>query len=245
MGTTVATNALLERKGEPTVLVTTRGFRDALLIAYQNRPRIFDRRIVLPEALYDRVVELPERMGVDGTVVQPLDRETAARELREARRAGFRSAAVVLLHAYRHPAHEREVAGLARAAGFSQVSCSHEVSPLIKLVSRGDTTVVDAYLSPVLRRYVEKVARRTERCPADVHAVERRSARGRALQGQGRGAVRAGRRRGRHGAHCARCGHDRVIGFDMGGTSTDVSHYAGDLSGCSAHRWRACGCGRP
>ncbi|MGP3974867.1 hydantoinase B/oxoprolinase family protein [Streptomyces sp. 8N114] len=229
MGTTVATNALLERKGEPTVLVTTRGFRDALTIAYQNRPRIFDRHIVLPEALYDRVVELPERMGVDGTVVEPLDREAAARELREARRAGFRSVAVVLLHAYRHPAHEREVARLARAAGFAQVSCSHEVSPLIKLVSRGDTTVVDAYLSPVLRRYVEEVAREL----SGVRLMFMQSNGGLREAGHFRGkdAVLSGPAGGVVGMarSCAEVGHERVIGFDMGGTSTDVSHYAGAL----------------
>ncbi|MFI8853029.1 hydantoinase B/oxoprolinase family protein [Streptomyces sp. 891-h] len=229
MGTTVATNALLERKGEPTVLLTTRGFRDALTIAYQNRPHIFDRHIVLPEALYHRVVELPERMGVDGTVVQPLDLDAAAHALREARRAGFSSAAVVLLHAYRHPAHEREVARLAREAGFTQVSCSHEVSPLIKLVPRGDTTVVDAYLSPVLRRYVDEVAR-------ELHGV-------RLMFMQSNGGLReAGHFRGKDAVlsgpaggvvgmarSCAEVGHERVIGFDMGGTSTDVSHYAGEL----------------
>ncbi|MGP3991221.1 hydantoinase B/oxoprolinase family protein [Streptomyces sp. 3N207] len=229
MGTTVATNALLERKGEPTVLVTTRGFRDALTIAYQNRPRIFDRHIVLPEALYDRVVELPERMGVDGTVVEPLDREAAARELHKARRAGFRSVAVVLLHAYRHPAHEREVARLAREAGFAQVSCSHEVSPLIKLVSRGDTTVVDAYLSPVLRRYVEEVAREL----SGVRLMFMQSNGGLREAGHFRGkdAVLSGPAGGVVGMarSCAEVGHERVIGFDMGGTSTDVSHYAGAL----------------
>ncbi|WP_075003030.1 hydantoinase B/oxoprolinase family protein [Streptomyces qinglanensis] len=229
MGTTVATNALLERTGEPTVLVTTRGFRDALTIAYQNRPRLFDRRIVLPEALHDRVVEVPERLAADGTVVLPLDREAAARALREAHEAGFRSAAVVLLHAYRYPAHEREVARLARAAGFSQVSCSHEVSPLIKLVPRGDTTVADAYLSPVLSRYVADVA-------DELHGVrlmfmqsngglrEARHFRGKdaVLSGPAGGVVGMAR-------SCAEIGQGRVIGFDMGGTSTDVSHYAGAL----------------
>ncbi|MGI5351020.1 hydantoinase B/oxoprolinase family protein [Streptomyces sp. CA-250714] len=229
MGTTVATNALLERKGEPAVLITTRGFRDALTIAYQNRPRIFDRHIVLPEALYDRVAELPERMGVDGTVVEPLDREATARALQEARRAGFRSAAVVLLHAYRHPAHEREVARLAHEAGFSQVSCSHEVSPLIKLVSRGDTTVVDAYLSPVLRRYVDEVAREL----SGVRLMFMQSNGGLREAGHFRGkdAVLSGPAGGVVGMarSCAEVGHERVIGFDMGGTSTDVSHYAGAL----------------
>src|SRR5690606_10341805 len=132
--------------------------RDALRIAYQDRPRLFDRRIVLPEALYERVYEVPERLAADGTTVRPLDTEVAAEALRTAHADGFRSVAVVLLHGYRHPHHERALADLARAVGFSQVSCSHEVSPLIRLVPRGDTTVVDAYLSPVLRRYVAQVA---------------------------------------------------------------------------------------
>lgn len=229
MGTTVATNALLERKGEPTVLLTTRGFKDALRIAYQNRPRIFDRRILLPEALYDRVIEVPERMAVDGETVQPLDEEATSEALRAAYRDGFRSAAVVLLHAYRHPAHERDVARLAREAGFPQVSCSHEVSPLIKLVPRGDTTVVDAYLSPVLRRYVDEVARELQ----GVRLMFMQSNGGLREAGhfRGRDAVLSGPAGGVVGMvrSCAEVGHDRVVGFDMGGTSTDVSHYAGEL----------------
>lgn len=159
MGTTVATNALLERRGEPTVLLVTEGFRDALRIAYQNRPRLFDRHIVLPEAVYERVIEVPERVDAHGRVVTPLDEGAVAEELRAAQRAGYRSAAVVLMHGYRHPDHETRIAARARALGFTQISCSHEVSPLIKLVPRGDTTVVDAYLSPILRRYVDEVAR--------------------------------------------------------------------------------------
>lgn len=158
MGTTVATNALLERRGEPTVLVITEGFRDALRIAYQNRPHLFDRRILLPEAVYDRVVEVPERVDARGRTVKALDRAAVAGHLAAAAQDGMRSAAVVLMHGYRYPDHERAVADEARAAGFTQVSCSHEVSPLIKLVPRGDTTVVDAYLSPILRRHVEEVA---------------------------------------------------------------------------------------
>lgn len=229
MGTTVATNALLERRGEPTVLVTTRGFRDALAIAFQDRPRLFDRRIRLPEALYDHVVEVPERMGADGSTVVPLDREATGAALDQARRAGFRSAAVVLLHSYRYPAHEREVARLARDRGFTQVSCSHEVSPLIKLVPRGDTTVLDAYLSPVLRRYVEEVARELR----GVRLMFMQSNGGLREAGHFRGkdAVLSGPAGGVVGMarSCAEVGHERVIGFDMGGTSTDVSHYAGAL----------------
>ncbi|MCK7624867.1 hydantoinase B/oxoprolinase family protein [Streptomyces sp. RS10V-4] len=238
MGTTVATNALLERTGEPTVLLITEGFRDALRIAYQNRPRIFDRRIVLPEALYDRVIEVPERVGAHGEAVRPLDRDRVRRALRAARADGLRSAAVVLLHGYRHPAHEEQVAALAREAGFPQVSCSHEVSPLMKLVSRGDTTVVDAYLSPILGRYVAEVAAQLP----GVRLLFMQSNGGlrQAAHFRGKDAVLSGPAGGVVGMARAAAaaagggpgpdgGFDRVIGFDMGGTSTDVSHYAGEF----------------
>ena len=155
MGTTVATNALLERKGDRTLLVTTRGFRDALRIAYQARPRLFDRQIVLPELLYERVVEAQERLGAHGDVLQALDAVALRPELQAAFDAGIRACAIVFMHGYRYTAHEQAATALAREIGFTQVSVSHEVSPLMKLVSRGDTTVVDAYLSPILRRYVE------------------------------------------------------------------------------------------
>ena len=158
MGTTVATNALLERKGEDTVLFITRGFRDQLRIAYQNRPRIFDRNIKLPELLYKKVVEVEERVAAKGEIVTPLDEAMVRRELAAARKEGFRSIAIVFMHGYRYPQHEARVAELAKEAGFEQVSTSHVVSPLMKIVSRGDTTVVDAYLSPILRRYVDQVA---------------------------------------------------------------------------------------
>lgn len=229
MGTTVATNALLERKGTPTVLVVTEGFRDALRIAYQNRPRLFDRRIVLPEALYDRVVEIPERVGAHGDVVRPLDLDAAADALRAAHRDGFASAAVVLLHGYRHTAHEQQVAAAARAAGFSQVSCSHEVSPLMKLVPRGDTTVVDAYLSPLLRRYVDDVAR--ELPGVRLMFMQSNGGLREAQHFRGKGAVLSGPAGGVVGMArtSGEAGYDRVIGFDMGGTSTDVSHYAGEF----------------
>ncbi|MET7800158.1 hydantoinase B/oxoprolinase family protein [Streptomyces decoyicus] len=231
MGTTVATNALLERKGEPTVLLTTDGFRDALRIAYQNRPRIFDRRIVLPEALYDRVIEVPERIGAQGELVRPLDVDEVRRALIRARADGLRSAAVVLLHGYRHAEHERAVAELARRAGFAQVSCSHEVSPLMKLVPRGDTTVVDAYLSPILGRYVDEIAAQLP----GIRLMFMQSNGGlrQAAHFRGKDAVLSGPAGGVVGmvrtAAEAGGGHDRVIGFDMGGTSTDVSHYAGEF----------------
>ncbi|GGY22726.1 hydantoinase B/oxoprolinase family protein [Streptomyces tanashiensis] len=227
MGTTVATNALLERRGEPTVLLITEGFRDALRIAYQNRPRLFDRHIVLPEAVYARVIEVPERVDAHGRVVRPLDEPAVAGALAEAYRDGFRSAAVVLMHGYRHPEHEARVAEAARAAGFPQISCSHEVSPLIKLIPRGDTTVVDAYLSPILRRYVDEVAREL----AGIRLMFMQSNGGlrEAAHFRGKDAVLSGPAGGVVGMvrTSARAGHDRVIGFDMGGTSTDVSHYAG------------------
>ncbi|MFN3495689.1 MAG: hydantoinase/oxoprolinase N-terminal domain-containing protein, partial [Hydrogenophaga sp.] len=158
MGTTVATNALLERKGEPTLLVTTRGFRDALRIAYQNRPRLFDRRILLPELLYTEVIEAHERMGAVGELVEPLNEPELRAELLAAFGRGLRSVAIVFMHGYRFTEHERIAARLAREIGFTQVSTSHETSPMMKFVSRGDTTVVDAYLSPILRRYVDQVA---------------------------------------------------------------------------------------
>ncbi|WP_329122998.1 hydantoinase B/oxoprolinase family protein [Streptomyces sp. NBC_01353] len=229
MGTTVATNALLERRGEPTVLLVTEGFRDALRIAYQNRPRLFDRHIVLPEAVYERVIEVPERVDAHGRVVTPLDEGAVAEELRAAQRAGYRSAAVVLMHGYRHPDHETRIAARARALGFTQISCSHEVSPLIKLVPRGDTTVVDAYLSPILRRYVDEVAREL----AGIRLMFMQSNGGlrEAAHFRGKDAVLSGPAGGVVGMArtSEQAGFDRVIGFDMGGTSTDVSHYAGEF----------------
>src|SRR5207302_9258334 len=157
MGTTVATNALLERTGERTVLAITRGFGDALRIAYQNRPKLFVRKIVLPRPVYQHVIEIDERMGARGEIVRELDLVRAEVELRAAHADGIRACAIVLMHGYRYPEHEGSLAALARTIGFAQVSVSHEVSPLMKIVSRGDTTVVDAYLSPILRRYVEQV----------------------------------------------------------------------------------------
>ncbi|WP_413893510.1 hydantoinase B/oxoprolinase family protein [Candidatus Skiveiella danica] len=229
MGTTVATNALLERKGEPTLLVTTRGFRDALRIAYQNRPRLFDRRIVLPELLYSRVIEAEERVGAQGDVVQSLDEGHLRAQLQAAFDAGLRSVAIVFLHGYRFTAHEQAAARIAREVGFTQVSTSHQTSPMMKFVSRGDTTVVDAYLSPILRRYVEQVAgempgvkiffMQSSGGLTDAHAFQGKDA---ILSGPAGGIVGMART-----AELA--GMERVIGFDMGGTSTDVSHFAGEF----------------
>lgn len=229
MGTTVATNALLERKGEPTLLVITRGFRDALRIAYQDRPRLFERHIVLPELLYRRVIEAQERIGADGTVVTPLDLAHLRERLWAAFDAGLRSVAIVFMHGWRWPAHEQAAAALARELGFTQVSVSHEVSPLMKLVGRGDTTVVDAYLSPILRRYVEQVA--GEMPGVKLYFMQSSGGLTDAQAFQGKDAILSGPAGGIVGmvrtAQLAR--FDRVIGFDMGGTSTDVSHFAGEF----------------
>ena len=229
MGTTVATNALLERKGEPTLLVTTRGFRDALRIAYQNRPRLFDRHIVLPELLYSRVIEARERVGAAGEVVQPLDEAHLGEQLAAAFASGLRSVAIVFMHGYRFTAHEQAAARLARAAGFTQVSTSHETSPMMKFVSRGDTTVVDAYLSPILRRYVQQVA--GEMPGVQLFFMQSSGGLTDAHAFQGKDAILSGPAGGIVGmARTARLGgHDKVIGFDMGGTSTDVSHFAGEF----------------
>jgi 5-oxoprolinase (ATP-hydrolysing) len=288
MGTTVATNALLERKGERTLLVTTKGFRDALKIGYQARPKIFARHIIKPEMLFERVVEVAERVRADGTVEAAPDLEAVRADLARAMADGIKAVAIVFMHSYHHPRHEREVAALARAMGFLQVSVSHEVSPLIKLVGRGDTTVVDAYLSPILRRYVARVANelgaggsdgasaspsprvrgegRGEGAYSDAQtrgeapspgAQERadlspHAGRGEARQTgaesirlmfmmssggltaadlfQGKDAILSGPAGGVVGmAETGRsAGLDRLIGFDMGGTSTDVSHFDGE-----------------
>ncbi|WP_437641793.1 hydantoinase B/oxoprolinase family protein [Sorangium sp. So ce854] len=229
MGTTVATNALLERKGDRTALVITRGFRDALRIGYQNRPRLFDRRIVLHDLLYERVIEARERVGARGEVVEPLDGPALRRALAEAFADGIRACAVVLVHGYRYAAHEREATAIARELGFTQVSASHEVSPLMKLVSRGDTTVVDAYLSPILRRYVEQVARQMPGVP--LYFMQSSGGLARADRFQGKDAILSGPAGGIVGMvrTALAGGFDKVIGFDMGGTSTDVSHFAGEL----------------
>jgi 5-oxoprolinase (ATP-hydrolysing) len=229
MGTTVATNALLERNGDRTLLVTTRGFRDALRIAYQARPRLFDRHIVLPELLYERVVEAQERVAAQGEVLQPLDLAHLRERLWAAFDAGIRACAIVFMHGYRYNAHEQAAAKLAREIGFTQVSASHEVSPLMKLVSRGDTTVVDAYLSPILRRYVEQVAAQMP----GVRLFFMQSSGGltEAHHFQGKDAILSGPAGGIVGMvrTAVAGGHHKVIGFDMGGTSTDVSHYAGEF----------------
>jgi 5-oxoprolinase (ATP-hydrolysing) len=254
MGTTVATNALLERKGERTLLVTTMGFRDALKIGYQARPKIFARHIVKPDMLFERVVEVDERVRADGSVERAPDLCAVRRDLEAAKADGIPAVAIVFMHAYRFPEHERAVAALARRIGFPQVSVSHEVSPLIKLVGRGDTTVVDAYLSPILRRYVAQVAGEMKgnadaaapSFPPPLRGREQAESGGddsiplmfmmssggltAAHLFHGKDAILSGPAGGVVGmAQTGReAGFDRLIGFDMGGTSTDVSHFDGD-----------------
>jgi 5-oxoprolinase (ATP-hydrolysing) len=240
MGTTVATNALLERAGARTVLVTTHGFRDALKIGYQARPKIFARHIIKPQVLFERVVEVSERVRADGAVEQAPDLSAIRPALERARADGIEAVAIVFMHAYRFPAHEQRVAALAREIGFAQVSVSHEVSPLIKLVGRGDTTVVDAYLSPILRRYVAQVARDLGGSARRKSIVEQQHPRlmfmmssgGLTSAGlfQGKDAILSGPAGGVVGmAETGRvAGFSHLIGFDMGGTSTDVSHFDGE-----------------
>ena len=227
MGTTVATNALLERKGTPTVLAITRGLGDALRIGYQHRPDIFARHIVLPEQLYTQVVEIEERRRADGEILIPLDLERTRADLEAARAKGAQAVAVVLMHGFRYPEHEQAVAGIARELGFAQVSVSHEASPLMKIVGRGDTTVVDAYLSPILRAYVDHVADEA----GDVRLMFMQSNGGLvdAQRFAGKDAILSGPAGGIVGAMKTAeiAGFERIIGFDMGGTSTDVTHYAG------------------
>jgi 5-oxoprolinase (ATP-hydrolysing) len=227
MGTTVATNALLERKGERTLLVTTKGFRDALRIAYQNRPRLFDRQIHLPELLYSAVVEARERVGAHGKVLEALDEAALRADLAAAYASGIRSMAIVFMHGYRYTEHEQIAKRLAQEVGFTQISTSHETSPMMKFVSRGDTTVVDAYLSPILRRYVEQVA--SEMPGVRLFFMQSSGGLTDATTFQGKDAILSGPAGGIVGMArtAAVAGQERVIGFDMGGTSTDVSHYAG------------------
>ena len=230
MGTTVATNALLERKGERTLLAITRGFRDQLRIAYQNRPRIFDREIKLPELLYAGVIEIDERMGARGEIIRPLEESSTENALKAAWMNGFRAVAIVLMHGYRYTDHEKRVAEIARAIGFTQVSVSHQVSPLMKIVSRGDTTVVDAYLSPILRRYVDQVAAELPTA-ARLFFMQSNGGLTDARYFHGKDSILSGPAGGIIGMvrTAEAAGFSKLIGFDMGGTSTDVSHYAGEL----------------
>jgi 5-oxoprolinase (ATP-hydrolysing) len=229
MGTTVATNALLERQGEPTVLLITKGFRDALRLAYQNRPDIFARQIVLPEMLYAQVIEIPERHSAQGEKLQSLEiDDNLQQSLQAAYDQGIRACAIVLMHSYRYPDHELQLAELATSIGFPQISLSHQVSSTIKLVGRGDTTVVDAYLSPILQRYVAQV--RSQLGDTPLLFMQSNGGLTAAQHFQGKDSILSGPAGGLVGAiqTSAIAGFDKIIGFDMGGTSTDVSHFAGE-----------------
>ena len=230
MGTTVATNALLERKGERLALAITRGFGDSLRIGYQARPEIFARNIQLPSMLYQQVVEIDERVAGDGRTVLPLDESQALQALQAIREGGFDAIAILFVHGWKYDAHELRLAAIAKGLGFSQISVSSEVAPLIKLIGRGDTTIVDAYLSPVLRRYVDRVAAGLAD-GTDLHFMQSNGGLAKATAFRGKDAILSGPAGGVVGmvAACAPHGNDRLIGFDMGGTSTDVSHYAGQF----------------
>ncbi|MGG9999812.1 hydantoinase B/oxoprolinase family protein [Pseudovibrio ascidiaceicola] len=233
MGTTVATNALLERKGDRTLLLITKGFRDALEIGYQARPDIFAKEIIKPELLYDQVLEADERVRADGTVEAAPDIDQIKAQLEAAYAEGTRSIAIVLMHAYAFPEHEKQLAEIAKQVGFPQISVSHEVSPLMKLVGRGDTTVVDAYLSPILRRYVDQVANELDIQNTDCRLMFMQSSGGLtdASLFQGKDAILSGPAGGVVGAveTSKMAGFEKLIGFDMGGTSTDVSHFDGEF----------------
>jgi 5-oxoprolinase (ATP-hydrolysing) len=233
MGTTVATNALLERKGERTLFVTTQGFADALRIAYQNRPDLFARHIILPELLYERVVEIEERIDAHGKVLLPLNESVSRKNMQSAYDSGIRSVAITLMHAYRYHKHEDRLKEIAENIGFTQISVSHDVSPLMKLVSRGDTTVVDAYLSPILRRYVDQFASElglTESSATRLLFMQSNGGLTDAALFQGKDAILSGPAGGVVGMTqtAAVSGYSKLIGFDMGGTSTDVTHYNGE-----------------
>jgi len=228
MGTTVGTNALLERTGARTALVITQGFGDALRIGNQNRPRIFARHIRLPKALYERVIAVNARVAANGEILQPVSRESLRNALQSAFDDGVRAVAVVLMHAYRYPAHELEIAAIAEEIGFPQISLSHRTSPLIKLIGRGDTTVVDAYVSPGLKRYVRQVA--THLGDAKVFFMQSHGGLIDASRFEGKDSILSGPAGGIVGAvnTCHAEGFDRLISFDMGGTSTDVAHFNGE-----------------
>lgn len=236
MGTTVATNALLERKGDHTLLIITKGFKDALRIGYQNRPQIFARQIILPEMLYEQVIEVEERYTAQGDELKPVNLELLKPQLEQAYQTGIRSCAIVLMHSYRYPQHEEQILALAQEIGFIQISVSHQVSPLMKLVSRGDTTVVDAYLSPILRRYIDQVASQLntdlslELNPIKLMFMQSNGGLTNAQKFQGKDSILSGPAGGIVGAvqTSLKAGFDSIITFDMGGTSTDVAHFNGE-----------------
>ena len=228
MGTTIATNALLERKGDRVLLLINKGFKDALQIGYQNRPDIFARQIVLPSMLYETVVEIDARYDARGNELKPVDKAQVSQDLQTVYATGIRCCAIVLMHSYRYANHELQVAQIAKEIGFTQISISHQVSPLMKIVSRGDTTVVDAYLTPILRRYINRI---TSQLP-DIPLIFMKSDGGLidAANFQGKDSILSGPAGGIVGAvqTSQKAGFNLIVTFDMGGTSTDVAHYAGE-----------------
>ena len=233
IGTTVGTNALLERKGDRTVLVITKGFKDALRIGYQNRPDIFAREIILPELLYEEVIEIEERIDAQGNELIPLNLEQVKTDLIKIYQSGIRSCAITLMHSYRYPEHEKQVAKIAEEIGFTQMSVSHQVSPLMKLISRGDTTVVDAYISPILRRYVNQVTNQlnnNEKSSIKLMFMQSNGGLTNANNFQGKDSLLSGPAGGIVGAvqTSLKAGFNKIITFDMGGTSTDVAHFNGE-----------------
>ena len=228
MGTTVATNALLERKGDRVVLLITKGFKDALRIGYQNRPDIFARQIVLPSMLYETVIEIEERYDAEGNELKSVNKQQVRQDLQTVFNTGIKSCAIVLMHGYRYPQHELEVAEIAREIGFTQISISHQVSPLIKLVSRGDTTVVDAYLTPILRHYIDRIASQLPN--TEIMFMKSSGGLVNADNFQGKDSILSGPAGGIVGAvkTSQKEGFNQIVTFDMGGTSTDVAHYAGE-----------------
>jgi 5-oxoprolinase (ATP-hydrolysing) len=228
MGTTVATNALLERKGDRLVLLITKGFQDALRIGYQNRPDIFAREIILPSMLYESVVEIDARYDAQGNELKPVDISQVREDLQAVYETGISCCAIVLIHGYRYKNHELQVAEIAREVGFTQISISHQVSPLIKLVSRGDTTVVDAYLTPILRRYIDRIAQQLPDTPLMFMKSDGGLVSGEDFQGKD--SILSGPAGGIVGAvkTSERAGFQQIVTFDMGGTSTDVAHYGGE-----------------
>lgn len=236
MGTTVATNALLERKGDRTLLIITKGFKDALRIGYQNRPDIFARQIILPEMLYEQVIEVEERYTAQGEELTPVNLAILKPQLQQVYQTGIRSCAIVLMHGYRYPQHEQKIAALAQEIGFTQISVSHQISPLMKLVSRGDTTVVDAYLSPILKRYINQVASQLNSNPnlskdaIKLMFMQSNGGLTNAQKFQGKDSILSGPAGGIVGAvqTSLKAGFHSIITFDMGGTSTDVAHFNGE-----------------
>ena len=231
MGTTVATNALLERKGDRTLLLITKGFGDLLRIGYQNRPLLFDLNIRLPEILYDRVIEVSERLDAKGNIIRNLDKESVRKALKEAKADGINGVAIAFMHSYLNPIHEEKIAKIAIEESFSQISVSHKVSPLMKLVGRGDTTVVDAYLSPILKRYVDQVSSELDNTKSTkLMFMQSNGGLTDANLFQGKDALLSGPAGGvvsmvQTGMQA---GFNKLIGFDMGGTSTDVCHFSGE-----------------